>query len=59
MFLLRFEDAARERRFLLRCAEAGVLLKRGAYDFPSLAHGEAEVAATLAAVRGALGGLAP
>jgi len=54
MFFLRFDDADVERRFLVACASRGVLLKRGAYDFPSLAHGEAEVAATLEAVRAAL-----
>lgn len=47
MCLLRFPDAARERRFLLAAVERGVLLKRGAYDFPSLAHGEREVERTL------------
>ena len=47
MFFLRFGDAERERRFLLAAVEQGVLLKRGAYDFPSLAHGEREVARTL------------
>ncbi|MDO8666710.1 MAG: aminotransferase class III-fold pyridoxal phosphate-dependent enzyme [Gemmatimonadales bacterium] len=54
MWMLRFRDAERERRFLLACVERGVLLKRGAYNFPSLAHGENEVKATLDAIRGAL-----
>jgi len=53
MWFYRFEDAERERRFLLACARRGFLLKRGAYNFPSLAHGEAEVKATLAAVHDA------
>ncbi len=53
MFLLRFADAERERRFLLAAVARGVLLKRGAYDFPSLAHGEREVARTLEAVAAA------
>jgi glutamate-1-semialdehyde 2,1-aminomutase len=38
MWLLRFSDAGREDRFLRLAAEAGVLFKRGAYDYPSLAH---------------------
>ena len=50
MSFLRFADAARERRFLLAAVERGVLLKRGAYHFPSLAHGEREVARTLEVV---------
>jgi glutamate-1-semialdehyde aminotransferase len=49
MFFLRFGDPDRERRFLLAAVEHDVLLKRGAYDFPSLAHGEREVATTLEA----------
>ncbi len=54
MWMLRFADAEKERAFILACLERGVLLKRGAYNFPSLAHGEAEVRATLDAVRSAL-----
>jgi glutamate-1-semialdehyde 2,1-aminomutase len=54
MFLLRFAAEDEERRALLGAAERGVLLKRGAYDFPSLAHGPADVAATLAALAAAL-----
>ena len=54
MFFLRFPSAEAERRFLLATVGHGVLLKRGAYDFPSLAHGESEVALTLAAVEAAL-----
>ena len=54
MFFLQFDDEARERRFLLAAASRGVLIKRGAYNFPSLAHGDSEVTATLEAVRDAL-----
>jgi len=54
MWFLRFADAARERRFLLGCAGRGVLLKRGAYNFPSLAHDDPEIDATMRAVRGAI-----
>ncbi len=58
MLFLRFADAERERRFLAGCARRGVLLKRGAYDFPSLAHGRSEVHETLAAVRETVASLA-
>ena len=50
MFLLRFHDSDLERRVLLGCAERGVLLKRGAYNFPSLAHTEDDIRATVAAL---------
>jgi glutamate-1-semialdehyde aminotransferase len=59
MWFLRFADVERERRFLLACADRGFLLKRGAYNFPSLAHGEAEVKGTLDAVRDAWADSAP
>ncbi len=59
MWWLRFVDAAAERRFLLGCAARGLLLKRGAYNFASLAHGDAEVAESLAAARAALAEAAP
>jgi len=55
MWFLRFGEGGAERRFLLACARAGVLLKRGAYNFPSLAHDVAEVETTLEAVRAAAG----
>ena len=51
MWFLRFGDGDRERRFLLACARRGVLLKRGAYNFPSLAHDGAEVDTTLHVMR--------
>jgi glutamate-1-semialdehyde 2,1-aminomutase len=54
MWFLRFADEDDERRFLLGLVERGVLLKRGAYNFPSLAHGDREVAATLEAVAAVL-----
>ena len=57
MWLLRFHDAALERDVLLGCAERGVLLKRGAYNFPSLAHGEQEVRLTQQVMEEALGAL--
>lgn len=54
MWFLKFSDAAREHRFLLGCVKRGVLMKRGAYNFPCLAHGDDEVRVTLDAVRDAL-----
>ncbi len=38
MWLLRFDTPARERRFLELAAGQGVLFKRGAYNFPAIAH---------------------
>ncbi len=54
MWLLRFADSDLERRFLLGCVERGVLLKRGAYNFPSLAHSERDVKRTVAAATASL-----
>ncbi|HXY20506.1 MAG TPA: aminotransferase class III-fold pyridoxal phosphate-dependent enzyme [Gemmatimonadales bacterium] len=54
MWFLRFPDPDRERRFLLGCAGHGVLLKRGAYNFPSLAHGHTEIEETMRAVAATL-----
>ena len=56
MWLLRFDLPERENRFLELAVEAGVLFKRGAYDFASLAHdaetvAEIESAASTALVR--------
>lgn len=45
MWFLRFDDPAREMRFLALALEEGVLFKRGAYNFASLAHDEEAVAA--------------
>jgi glutamate-1-semialdehyde aminotransferase len=45
MWLLRFEDPSRQDRFVRHALRHGVLLKRGAYNFASLAHDEAAVAA--------------
>jgi len=59
MWFLRFGDGDRERRFLLECARRGVLLKRGAYNFPSLAHDRAEVETTLRVMREALSEATP
>jgi glutamate-1-semialdehyde aminotransferase len=43
MCYLRFVDPAAGGRVAWRCFERGVLIKRTAYNFVSLAHGEAEV----------------
>jgi glutamate-1-semialdehyde 2,1-aminomutase len=40
MWLMRWDDPARERRFLELAASHGVLFKRGAYNFAALAHDE-------------------
>lgn len=45
MWFLRFDDPARESRFLALAREEGVLFKRGAYNFASLAHDEEAIAA--------------
>jgi glutamate-1-semialdehyde 2,1-aminomutase len=55
MWFLRFETPEHERNLLLACIRRGVLLKRGPYNFPSLAHDESAVGETLQAVRDALG----
>jgi len=56
MFFLRFgaDDAEREQRFLMECRGRGVLLKRGPYNFPALAHTEADVDETVRVVGDAL-----
>src|SRR5688572_3258126 len=40
MWFLRFESAAHQSRFLELAVEQGVLFKRGAYNFPAMAHDE-------------------
>jgi len=40
MWFLRFDNPAREQRFLELAASHGVLFKRGAYNFAALAHDE-------------------
>src|SRR5687768_8576850 len=40
MWLMRFDDPARETRFLQHAAAEGVLFKRGAYNYASIAHDE-------------------
>ncbi len=59
MWLLRFGSAEAERAFLLAAVRRGVLLKRGAYNFPGLAHGEPEALRTVEVIREALTEIAP
>lgn len=40
MWLFRFDDHAREHAFLVAAARNGVLFKRGAYNYPAMAHDE-------------------
>jgi len=58
MFLLRWNDAVREARFLGECARAGVIVKRGAYNFAAIAHDEEAIQEIEAATSGALVALA-
>ena len=58
MFLCRWDDRSREARFLAECARAGVLVKRGAYNFAAVAHDEEAIQEIEAAVSGALVALA-
>jgi glutamate-1-semialdehyde 2,1-aminomutase len=43
MWLLRFDDAQMERRFLELAVREGVLFKRGAYNYAALAHRDDDV----------------
>ena len=45
MWFLRFADETRQDRFLRHAHAHGVLFKRGAYNYSSLAHDEAAVGA--------------
>lgn len=45
MWLLHWDDAARENRFVREALAAGVLFKRGAYNFAATAHDEEAIAA--------------
>ena len=40
MWLMRWDDPARETRFLLNAVREGVIFKRGAYNFAAVAHDE-------------------
>lgn len=43
MWSLDFDDPVMQRRFLEEAVNAGVLFKRGAYHYPSLAHDDDEI----------------
>ncbi|HEU5174127.1 MAG TPA: aminotransferase class III-fold pyridoxal phosphate-dependent enzyme [Gemmatimonadaceae bacterium] len=45
MWLMRWDDPAREALFLSAAAEAGVLFKRGAYNYAAIAHDDAAIIA--------------
>ena len=54
MWLIRFDDPARESRFVELAAENGVLFKRGAYNFAALAHDDDAIRELEAGASGAL-----
>ena len=54
MWMLRWDSPAREQRFLELAAENGVLFKRGAYNFPALAHDDEAIRDIEAGASGAL-----
>jgi glutamate-1-semialdehyde 2,1-aminomutase len=43
MWSLEFDDERRQRRFLERAVMHGVLFKRGAYNYPAMAHDDDEL----------------
>ena len=53
MFLLRWDDPARESYFVRAAARGGVIVKRGAYNFAAIAHDEEALREIEAAVSGA------
>jgi glutamate-1-semialdehyde 2,1-aminomutase len=54
MCFLQYADEAASRAVTAACADAGLLFKRSAYNFVSLAHTEAEIDRTLALLSEAL-----
>jgi len=54
MWMLRFDAPARQDEFLLRARGHGVLFKRGAYNFASLAHDDEAIRAIERAASSAL-----
>jgi glutamate-1-semialdehyde 2,1-aminomutase len=59
MCFLEFRDEPASGRVAVACAERGLLFKRSAYNFVSLAHDEAVVDRTLAILDDALSAAAP
>ena len=58
MFFLRWDDPARESHFLAESARAGVVFKRGAYNYAAIAHDDEALRDIEAAASGALVALA-
>jgi glutamate-1-semialdehyde aminotransferase len=58
MWLLRWNDPAREARFLANAVSEGVLFKRGAYNYAAIAHDEEVLQEIEAAASAALVALA-
>ena len=54
MWLMRWDDPAREERFVAHSMNEGVLFKRGAYNFSAIAHDEAALRDIEAAASAAL-----
>ncbi len=54
MFLLKWDDRARESFFVQAAAREGVIMKRGAYNFAAVAHDEEALREIEAAASGAL-----
>jgi hypothetical protein len=54
MWLIRWDDAARETRFLQHAVREGVLFKRGAYNFAAVAHDDEALREIEAAASAAL-----
>ena len=54
MWLIRWDDPAREASFLRHAARAGVLFKRGAYNFAAIAHDDEALREIEAAASAAL-----
>jgi glutamate-1-semialdehyde 2,1-aminomutase len=58
MWMIRFADDAAQGRFIVRALGSGVIFKRGAYNFASLAHDASAVDRIGVAARAAFEGLA-
>ncbi|MDQ6636003.1 MAG: aminotransferase class III-fold pyridoxal phosphate-dependent enzyme, partial [Gemmatimonadota bacterium] len=58
MWLIRWDVAERESRFLMHAVNEGVLFKRGAYNFAAVAHDEVAIQEIEAAASAALVALA-
>ncbi|MDQ2889592.1 MAG: aminotransferase class III-fold pyridoxal phosphate-dependent enzyme, partial [Gemmatimonadota bacterium] len=54
MWLMRWDDSARETLFVRGALRAGILFKRGAYNFAAIAHDESAIAAIERAAHTAL-----